>query len=158
MPRHDVTVLDHRAADVAAAIVDVQRAAYRVEAELIGYDRMPGLTEEVADVAALDLTILGVHDGGRLAGLVGYARRDGFVEVDRLAVEPTWFRRGVGRALVTAVHVREPDAGHFEVSTGVANAPGVGLYTSLGYQEVATRVLDDCLVVFFARDGSSGGR
>jgi len=158
MPRHEVTAVDHRATDVAAAIVDVQRAAYQVEAELIGYDRIPGLVETAADVAALDLTILGVHDDGRLVGLVGYTRGDDVVEIERLAVAPAQFRRGVGQALVAAVHERESDATRFEVSTGAANAPGVGLYTALGYRRVDTRVLDGCPVVFLVRAPGSGGR
>lgn len=158
MPHHEVTVVDHRAASVAAAIVDVQRAAYRIEAELIGYYRIPGLTETAAEVTALDLTILGVHDDGRLAGLVGYTRDDEVVDIERLAVDPAWFRRGVGRALVAAVHERERDAARFEVSTGAANAPGVGLYTAFGYRRVDTRVLDGCPVVFLVRTPGSGGR
>ena len=38
-----IKMLNHRRSDVAEAIVAVQRPAYAIEAELIGYDRMPGL-------------------------------------------------------------------------------------------------------------------
>jgi hypothetical protein len=36
-----VVELDHRDPDVALRVRDLQRAAYRVEAELIRYDQMP---------------------------------------------------------------------------------------------------------------------
>jgi ribosomal protein S18 acetylase RimI-like enzyme len=73
------------------------------------------------------------------------------VEIDRLAVDPGVFRRGVGRALVGAVHAREAGARRFDVSTGAANAPAVALYTSMGYRPVATQVVDGCRVTRLAR-------
>ena len=36
-----VVVLDHRHTGVAAQVRDLQRASYRAEAELIGFDQMP---------------------------------------------------------------------------------------------------------------------
>jgi ribosomal protein S18 acetylase RimI-like enzyme len=143
----------------------VQQAAYRVEADLIGYEEIPGLREGPADITALDLTVLAVVDGdgdgdgagndgatgGRLLGLVGYSRRDGVVDIDRLAVAPQAFRRGVGRALVEAVHEREADARRFVVQTGTANAPAVALYTSLGYRPAGRVTLDGCAITRFAR-------
>lgn len=148
--------IDHTAADVAAAVVAVQRASYRVEADLIGYDRIPPLLDTAADVAALDLAVLGVHDdAGRLAGLVGYLVEVGpggpVADIERLAVDPRWFRRGIGRALVTAVHERERAAVAFTVSTGAANAPAVALYRSLGYRPVGERTVEGCRIAAFER-------
>ena len=145
--------VDHRAPDVAATLMVVQRAAYRVEADLIGYHGIPGLREGPVEIAALDLTVLAVEDpdnDGRMLGLLGYSRDGDVVDIDRLAVDPGAFRRGVGRALVGAVHDREPDAYRFDVSTGTANAPAIALYTSLGYQPVATTLLDGCRITRFA--------
>ena len=45
---------------------------------------MPGLIESPADVAALDLTILGTFDDGQLVGMLGYQRIADVVDVDRL--------------------------------------------------------------------------
>jgi ribosomal protein S18 acetylase RimI-like enzyme len=145
--------VDHRAPDVAAELMAVQRAAYRVEADIIGYQAIPALAEGPADIAGLDLTVLAVHerDGGELLGLVGYERDGDVVEIDRLAVAPAAFRRGVARALVGAVHDREADAQRFAVSTGTDNAPAVALYTSMGYRPVGSIVLDGCPVTRFAR-------
>ena len=158
MPSWTVRPVDHTEDATARAIVAVQQAAYRVEADLIGYDRMPPLVESPVDVARLELTILGVHDGERLVGLAGYgvdaSGDDAVVEIERLAVDPAWARRGIGRALVTAVHEHEAHATRFEVSTGTANAPAVTLYLSLGYEEVDAKVLDGCPVTFFVRSPS----
>ena len=145
--------VDHRAPEVAAELMAIQRAAYRVEAELIGYQGLPGLVEGPADIAVLDLVVLTVHDDdGALLGLVGYERDEGVVDIDRLAVDPAAFRRGVGRALVDAVHDREADASYFKVSTGSDNTPAVALYTSMGYRPVGSKVIEGCPVTRFARE------
>lgn len=56
--------LDHRDPAMAAALVDLQRAAYRVETELIGIDRIPPLYETPDDVAGLDLSFLAMYRNG----------------------------------------------------------------------------------------------
>ncbi len=114
-------------------MVTLQRAAYRVEAELIGYDRMPPLREEAAEVVARELTVLGVKNGPGLIGLLGYTRVDDVVEIDRVAVDPTRFGRGIGRRLLVSLHARERSARLFRVSTGAANLPAIALYESMGY-------------------------
>ncbi len=129
--------LDYGDVDVATAIVAVQQAAYPLEAELIGFDRIPPLIETTDDVTALDMVIIGaINASGELLGLIGYERGDDLVDVDRLAVLPTHGGRGIATALLTEVHSREGDAPSFEVSTGAANAPAIGLYRKLGYREV----------------------
>ena len=148
--------IDHTTPAIAAAVVTVQRAAYRVEADLIGYDRIPPLLESEEDVMALDLVILGVHDDGQLVGLAGYEVDDGVVEINRLAVDPRWFRRGIARALVKEIHARIPAAGRFVVSTGAANTPATTFYASLGYQHTRTTTIDGCDVAQFVRAGRPG--
>lgn len=80
----------------------------------------------------LDMTLLGAVEDEDLLGLVGYARARGVVDIDRPAVEPAHFRRGVGRRLLDEVHRREAAARRIEVSTGAANHPASALYASMG--------------------------
>jgi ribosomal protein S18 acetylase RimI-like enzyme len=129
-------LLDQRNPRMAAQIVAVQHAAYRTEAQLIGFDDIPPLHETAADVMQLDLTLLGIIDGGELAALLGYRRRDLDVEIDRLAVHPSSFRRGFARRLIEELHRREAVATRFDVSTGRDNVPALTLYLQLGYQPV----------------------
>lgn len=142
-----VVVLDQRNPDIAAGIVAVQRAAYRVEADLIGFEGIPPLHEAVAEVQALPLTILGMWADGQVIALLGYSRAGPTVDIDRLAVHPSWFRRGVAQALLTALHAREASAASFLVSTGRANAPALRLYQRLGYRPIAEATPAPGLVV-----------
>lgn len=124
--------LVHQDPDVAGQIRDLQRAAYQVEADLIGFHQIPPLLEKAEDIQGLDVTFLGVFDRGTLVGLIGYRRLGTVVDIDRLAVDPRLFRRGLGRQLLAAVHDRE-NAERYEVSTGAANGPALALYRDAGY-------------------------
>lgn len=134
--RPAVQVLDHRDPAVADRLVALQRAAYRIEADLVGTDSLPPLHESAADVRELDLVFLGVGVDPVNAAL-GYRVRDGLLDIDRLAVAPGHHRQGLGRRLVAFVLAVVPHT-HAEVSTGAANAPARRLYERCGFVEVAT--------------------
>ena len=55
---------------VAGAVLAVQRRAYRVEADLVGFDAIPPLHETLADLQASTETFLAANVDGQLAGLV----------------------------------------------------------------------------------------
>ena len=147
-----VVVLDHRDRQVAERIRHLQRASYGVEALLIGYDRMPPLVERTDDIMELVLTILGVVEQRELQGLVGYRRHRDLVDVDRLAVHPSKFRRGIGARLLESVHEREQDARRFEVSTGANNEPAIALYRAAGYTPMGEEDRDGVAVVQLVRE------
>jgi ribosomal protein S18 acetylase RimI-like enzyme len=154
-----VVVLDLAAPRVAARVVEVQRGAYGVEAELIGYDEIPPLLETVEEVAGLDLVVLGARaevgddGGGELVGILGYRRDGDVVDVDRLAVDPQAFRQGIARTLLEALHTREADAARFEVSTGAANQPALALYRSFDYRVTHHEQLPGLVITHLVRPG-----
>lgn len=113
----------------------LQRAAYAVEAELIGDVRIPALSEDLAGLLSAGLSWLGVVDGERLVGAVGYVETAALVDVQRLVVAPDAARRGIGRALVTEV-LRVAGGRQVEVATGRGNAPARALYEGLGFRRV----------------------
>ena len=113
-------------------LLELQRAAYAVEAELIGDDRIPALSEDLPGLLSAGLTWLGVHDDGRLVGAVAFVASASLVDVHRLVVAPTAARRGIGRALVSEV-VQLAEGRPVDVSTGRDNAPARALYEGLGF-------------------------
>ncbi|RBY97312.1 GNAT family N-acetyltransferase [Blastococcus sp. TF02-8] len=124
--------------DLATALWRLQRAAYAVEAELIGDDRIPALHEGVGDLASAPLHWVLAEDDGRLLGALAWRESTEQLEVDRLVVEPAAHRRGVGRALVEAV-VERADGRDVVVSTGRDNAPARRLYERAGFCERGDR-------------------
>ncbi|MGW4689049.1 GNAT family N-acetyltransferase [Streptomyces sp. NPDC004244] len=124
----------------AAAVHRIGRAAYAVEAELIGFDGIPALREGLAELRERPLHWLGAagaEEGaqdGPLAGFVAWERQpDGSVCVDRLCVDPAFFRQGVASLLLRALLARVPAERPVTVSTGAANAPAVALYERFGF-------------------------
>ncbi|MBN6053516.1 GNAT family N-acetyltransferase, partial [Nonomuraea sp. RK-328] len=115
-------------------LLDLQHAAYAVEAELIGDDRIPPLHETLDALRAEPLTWLGAFDDdGRLLGAVAWEESPDEVDVNRLIVHPGAHRRGIGRALVEQVVARAAGR-RVIVSTGRDNVPARSLYERLGFE------------------------
>jgi len=128
-----IAALDITDVGTAHRIVQIQRAAYAVEARLIGFDGIPPLTEDTADVGRrTDLEWIGYRSGPTLAGVLAWSIVDGVADIDRLAVEPRFARRGVATALLAALPVDRTHA----VSTAEANLPARRLYEHLGFDFV----------------------
>ncbi|SDG78466.1 Acetyltransferase (GNAT) domain-containing protein [Lentzea fradiae] len=114
----------------------VQRLAYAVEAELIGFDGIPPLRESLEDLGACGETFLGLYDEEGLVGAVSYQLDGSTVDICRLVVHPRAFRRGVASKLLDAL----PD-GPQTVSTGSKNEPALALYRKRGFVEIGERVV-----------------
>ena len=142
-PDHLVRPIDVCDDQIAARIVEIQRAAYAIEAELMSFDGIPPLHETVDDVQSReDLNWDGAFEDGLLAGLIAWSENDQGIEIDRLAIDPAYSRRGYGRELLRTL----PSSTSIRVSTGRANLPAIGLYENEGFtltgnSEVAPGVL-----------------
>ena len=122
---------------LAARLLEVQRAAYAVEAELIGDDRIPALHEDLPAFLAAGLDWLVALEDGAVVGALGRRQTDDGVDVDRLVVDPARSRRGAGRAPVAAVLAGA--TGRVTVSTGRGNTPARRLYAQAGFRETGER-------------------
>ena len=135
--------LDIADATVAADVLDVQRRAYRIEADLIGSDSIPPLRETVDGLRGCGETFLGAFDGGQIAGFVSWKFDGETIDIHRLAVDPAFLRRGIGTTLVRAALAAEPGARRWIVQTGALNEPAKTLYAREGFDAVAERTVGD---------------
>lgn len=131
-----ITTIDHRDEKTAKAIQSIQRPAYRIEAELMGFGGIPHITETVEEIQQSDEIFLGFHEEF-LEGFISYKEEEGVVDIYRLVVDPLQFRRGIARQLVDHL-LKEKKPAEFIVSTGTANEPARKLYESFGFQEDET--------------------
>jgi ribosomal protein S18 acetylase RimI-like enzyme len=127
-------ILDLSDDTVLRELWTVQRLAYAVEAELIGFDGIPPLHESLDDLRACGETFLGLYDEEGLAGAVSYRMEGSTVDICRLVVHPRAHRRGIASKLLDAL----PD-GPQTVSTGSRNEPALRLYRKRGFSETGTR-------------------
>lgn len=135
MPSPLIRPLDLADGATAAAVHRIGRAAYAVEAGLIGFDGIPALHESLDDMRARPLRWLGAVSGeGAVAGFLAWEEEpDGGVHVDRLCVDPAWFRRGIASLLLRHVLAELFPDRRVEVTTGAGNTPAVTLYERLGF-------------------------
>jgi GNAT superfamily N-acetyltransferase len=130
----------------AGEVLTVQRAAYVTEAQRYRAPDIPPLVETLeelrADLAAPGVVARAAWLGPRLVGSVR-GRVDGAaMEVARLTVAPDLQGRGLGRALLEAVHAAAPaGVGVFWLVTGARSGDNLRLYAAAGYRP-AGRVVD----------------
>jgi ribosomal protein S18 acetylase RimI-like enzyme len=127
-------------------LVAVQRAGYRVEADLIGAISLPPLRDTPEQLRASGETFLGARLDGVLMGAVSYKRAGGLVDIHRLVVHPDAFRRGLATRLLDALEAAEADASAWTVGTGRDNAPARALYERRGFRVVEERIVPGGIV------------
>jgi ribosomal protein S18 acetylase RimI-like enzyme len=116
-------------------VLAVQRAAYAIEAELIGYPDLPPLHETLAALQATEEELWLCEEGDALVGVVGLEHGEDEMVIARLYVAPACFRRGVGSALVE--HALAQAGGRsVRVGTGARNAPALALYERFGFRRL----------------------
>ncbi|MEU0430323.1 GNAT family N-acetyltransferase [Streptomyces sp. NPDC006290] len=136
-----VRELDLAEETTAAAVHRIGRRAYAVEADLIGFDGIPALRESLEEMRAQPLRWLGaVTDDGRVIAFVAWQWSAGedALDIDRVCVDPTWFRRGLASRLLGHLLTDLVPSGYVLVSTGADNRPAVALYERLGFSRVGT--------------------
>ncbi|RIX48620.1 GNAT family N-acetyltransferase [Paenibacillus nanensis] len=132
-----IVELNHKDADTAQKMLDVQLPSYLVEAELIGFHDIPPLRDTTATIRESGESFIGFTVDQELAGFVSYELADdgNCVDICRMVVHPDYFRRGIARQLLS--HLLAGAAAHKKVtvSTGERNEPAKSLYRSFGFTE-----------------------
>lgn len=119
--------------DIAQKIWILQQAAYRVEAQIIGWDDLPPLRETVADLMNSGETFVGYIEAGELAGAISFKQEDGILDIHRMMVHPDHFRKGIASKLLQHVETVQQDWQRIIVSTGALNEPAAQLYVRHGF-------------------------
>jgi GNAT superfamily N-acetyltransferase len=149
-----IRALDLTDLATAERVLAVQRLAYAVEAELIGFDGIPPLHEDLAALMSSTEHWLGRYSDNELVAAVAYELPAAdTVDISRLVVDPAHARRGHGRALLDQLDAIEPRPVSL-VSTGTANAPATSLYLSRGYTAIGqVEIAPGVTITQFRRHG-----
>ncbi|MDN5750401.1 MAG: GNAT family N-acetyltransferase, partial [Pseudonocardia sp.] len=130
----------------AGEVLTVQRAAYVTEAQRYDTPHIPPLIESLAELRAdlaVDSPLLvarAVWLGPRLVGSVRGRVAGAEMEVARLTVAPDLQGRGLGRALLDAVHAAAPaGVSTCWLLTGARSDDNIRLYARAGSRHLARR-------------------
>jgi predicted GNAT superfamily acetyltransferase len=156
-----------RIRDYTAADLDVVHAINQAEVPAVG-DETPEALARIGELAAIALVAVDdeadAGDPGHTGTIGGFCmvlepgteyesgnyrwfveRYDSFVYLDRIAIAPSFQRRGLGRRLYAEVErlaaERCPDAAHFtlEVNLRPRNDTSLAFHEALGFVEVGRR-------------------
>jgi ribosomal protein S18 acetylase RimI-like enzyme len=114
-------------------LLTLQRAAYQVEADLIGFYDIPPLYDNAETLLSSHETFFGFYIDDRLVGVISYQLDGQTLDIFRLCVDPACFRRGIARALLDFVEHAESGVTCIIVSTGSLNTPARQLYERHGF-------------------------
>ncbi|MEV7802378.1 GNAT family N-acetyltransferase [Microbispora sp. NPDC088329] len=137
----------------AGEILTLQRAAYVTEAQLYGDPFLAPLVESLDQVRTVIETgiVLKAEDGGRIVGAARGRLSGSTCLVGRLVVAPDRQGRGVGSALLAAMHEAVPEATAFDLFTGHLSEGNLRLYRRLGYRETRRERVQDHLTLIHLR-------
>jgi ribosomal protein S18 acetylase RimI-like enzyme len=134
----------------ADVILKIQKAAFLGQAEIYN-SQLPPLTQSLESIRSeFDTkTFLKVILEGKIVASVRFDINDGYVNIDRIVVEPEYQGRGIGKAMLEAVESRVPDAVAYQLFTGSKSKRNINLYKRVGYEIVRSEVTDQGIELLY---------
>lgn len=148
-------VIERATVDDAAAILAIQRLAYRREAELYQDDTIPPLTQTLsASIAEFDdhIVLRAVVDSVIVGSVRGHVRGD-TCYIGRLCVTPRYQGHGIGSRLMVVIEQMCQPVTRFELFTGYKSVGNIHLYERLGYREFKRESFRAGLIFVFMEKG-----
>lgn len=138
---------------LAKEVLNLQIPSYKVEADIIGFDDIPPLTESVELLQQSGETFFGYYLKGKLCGVVSFKTDKSVIDIHRLMVHPDHFRKGIASRLLDFIERNNRNYKKIVVSTGTKNVPAVEFYLTNGFSKIGERKLSACLsLTFFEKE------
>lgn len=126
-------LLDH---SICQKILDLQKLSYQVEADLIGFDDIPTLKDSIISIAKSYETFYGYFTDQSLVGIISYEVNHDCGDICRLAVHPSYFKKGIAQNLLQHIETLNPLIKQWIVTTGKDNRTAVNFYIKQGFKKV----------------------
>lgn len=144
-------LIEPATAEDAREILDLQKLAYRSEAEIYDDYSIPPLTQSLEDIQAAfyEKTFLKATVAGRIVGAVRGYVLDETCMIGRLIVHPDFQSQGIGSGLMGAIEKCFSDVKRFELFTGHKSERNVRLYRRLGYRVTRRERVNETLELVY---------
>lgn len=118
---------------VSKEVLNIQISSYKVEAEIIDYFDIPPLKDTVQSLQQCGETFFGYYLNKEICGVISLKAVGEIIDVHRLMVHPSHFRKGIAQKLLNFIEVQMKDFKVIAVSTGTKNTPAVTFYLKNGF-------------------------
>lgn len=132
----------------AEDVLNIQIPSYMVEAEIIGSYEIPPLKDTVNSLRKCGETFFGFYDYEKLCGVISIKLSDREVDIHRLIVHPSHFRKGIAQLLLNFVESKF-EVKTIKVSTGSKNTPAVHFYKKNGFHTIKEVTVNEQLSLTF---------
>ncbi len=129
----------------AKEILDLQKLAYKSEADIYSDYTIPPLTQAIEEIR-LDFEnqiFLKTSSNGKIIGSVRAELRQETCLIGRLIVHPDFQNRGIGTKLMNEIESYFIKAKRFELFTGHRSERNIYLYQKLGYKIFRKEKIND---------------
>lgn len=134
-------------------VLNLQMSSYKVEADIIGFDDIPPLTDSVELLQQSGETFFGYYLKGKLCGVISFKTDETVIDIHRLMVHPDHFRIGIANRLLDFIERNNRNYEKIVISTATKNVPAVELYLKKGFSNIGEKRLSPCLsLTFFEKE------
>ncbi len=139
-------------------ILELQKLAYKSEAELVGDYTIPPLTQTLDGMKQdfVDQVILKSEICGKIVGSVRACEQDGVCYIGRLIVHPEHQNKGIGKELMRSVEEHFGCCRSFSLFTGLKSEKNLHVYGSIGYRKVREEKVNDKLTLVYLEKANVG--
>ncbi|MEK8132256.1 GNAT family N-acetyltransferase [Paenibacillus filicis] len=114
-------------------LLELQQQAYRIEAELVGFEEIPPLLDSPQELRESGESFFGYYEDEKLLGAISCKQSARELTICRMMVHPDRFRQGIAGALLRHVEAIAIPGCAIAVATGTTNTPAVALYEKHGF-------------------------
>ncbi|MFC0562204.1 GNAT family N-acetyltransferase [Halalkalibacter alkalisediminis] len=132
----------------AEKVLNIQIPSYKVEAEIIGSCEIPPLKDTVDTLQQCGETFFGYYTNEELCGAISIKVENDEVDIHRLIVHPSHFRKGIAQRLLNFLESNF-EVKTIKVATGSKNAPAVSFYIKNGFENIQKVTVNEQLSLTF---------
>ena len=143
-----IKIIDISVRDNAMDVLNIQIPSYMVEADIIGTNEIPPLRDTVETLQECEEVFFGYYEDEDLCGAISLKIENNVVDIHRLIVHPTHFRKRIAQKLLNFV-TNNYEVKKIKVATGSKNTPAVSFYIKNGFENIKEVTVNENLSLSF---------
>ena len=132
---------------IANEILGLQKASYKLEAELINYYELPPLKETVEDLINSKELFLAYKLDNAIYGILSFEILNDTIDICKLFVSPNYINKGIGSKLLKKLEAEYNNIKIFIVQTGLKNTSGMNFYKKHNFNLIQVIKMSDGLEI-----------